>query len=78
VGCILAILVTLRNRDIFYSLVVIWAYYGIIVKRSADLVPHKDIIITAWIAVGLIALLIVYTLISSCATGKSKSLLCRG
>ncbi|MDD2771921.1 MAG: hypothetical protein GX566_04565 [Bacteroidales bacterium] len=78
VGFILAVLVTLRNRDIFYPLVVIWAYYGIIIKRTADLIVHKDIVITAWVIIVLTALLIVYTLISSCASGKRKSLLCRG
>lgn len=78
VGFILAVLVTLRNRDIFYSLVIIWAYYGIIIKRTADMVAHQDIITTAWIVIVLTALLIVYTLISSCASGKGKGLLCRG
>lgn len=78
VGFILAVLVTLRQRDIFYPLVVIWAYYGITIKRTADLIVHKDIIITAWVVIVLTALLIVYTLISSCASGKGKGLLCRG
>jgi hypothetical protein len=77
VGLILAVLVTLRNRDIFYSLVVVWAYYGIIVKRSAELVPHQDIIIAAWTAIGLITLLIVYTLVSACTCKNGKGLLCR-
>ncbi len=78
VGFILAVLVTLRNRDIFYPLVVIWAYYGIIIKRTADFIVHKDIVITAWPLIVLTALLIVYTLISSRASGKGKGLLCRG
>lgn len=77
VGLILAVLVTLRNRDIFYSLVVVWAYYGIIVKRSAELVPHQDIIIAAWTAIGLITLLIVYTLVSASTCKNGKGLLCR-
>jgi len=76
VGFILAVLVALRNRDIFYPLVVIWAYYGIIIKRTADLIVHKDIVITAWVVIVLTALLVVYTLVSSCTRGKG--LLCRG
>ncbi|HHV04140.1 MAG: hypothetical protein WCQ69_09315 [Bacteroidales bacterium] len=77
VGLALAVLVTLKNRDIFYPLVFIWAYYGIIVKRAAAAVVHQDIIITAWVSIGLLALLIVYTLIGAYTGKNGKGLLCR-
>ena len=77
IGLIIAILVTLKNHVIFYPLVFVWAYYGIIVKRSADVIVHKDIIITAWIAIGLLALLITNSLVQACKEKKGVGELCR-
>lgn len=77
VGLIIAVLVTLKNNVVFYPLVFVWAYYGIIVKRAADVVVHQDIIITAWISIGLLALLIIYSLVQACMGKKGKGEICR-
>jgi len=61
VGAALAILVLLRHKCLLYPLVFIWAYIGIIIKRSAQEVVHKDIIFTAYAAIAVLAVLIVIT-----------------
>ncbi|MDZ7820874.1 MAG: hypothetical protein U5N26_03125 [Candidatus Marinimicrobia bacterium] len=62
-GVILGILMLARHRCIAYSLVVIWAYTGIIIKQNAQEIVHKDIIFTAWAGIILLVLLIITTLL---------------
>ncbi|EKD32180.1 MAG: hypothetical protein ACD_77C00156G0004 [uncultured bacterium] len=60
-GTLLAVLMLIKNKDIAYSLVVIWAYCGIIIKRSGADIIHNDIIYTCYIAILIIIALILYT-----------------
>lgn len=59
VGGLLAILMLLKHNNIAYSLVVIWAYIGIIIKRSAITPIHKEIIMAAYIIIILIIIAII-------------------
>jgi hypothetical protein len=62
VAAILALLMLWKHACLAYALVVIWAFVGIIIKRSAAITTHNDIVTTAWILIGLIAVIAVYTL----------------
>ena len=77
VGLIIAVLVTLKNNVVFYPLVFVWAYYGIIFKRAAAAVVHQDIIITGWFCIGILALLIVYSLVQAFRKKNGVGELCR-
>ncbi|OJV22991.1 MAG: hypothetical protein BGO30_01025 [Bacteroidetes bacterium 41-46] len=61
-GTILSILFLLKRSDIFYALVIIWAFYGIIVKREATEPLHLDIIYSAWTSIVIQAGLIIFIL----------------
>lgn len=63
VATILALLMLWKHACLVYALVVIWAFIGIIVKRSAQSIVHGDIIAAAWILIGLITLLGIYTVV---------------
>ena len=66
VGTLITLTMLNRRRDIPYSLVVIWAYYGIISKRMAlDADLYQNIILTAQIGIGLILLTMLYKLVRS-------------
>jgi len=65
VGTLLAVIMLIKNKDIAYSLVVIWAYCGIIIKRSSADVIHNDIIYTCYIAIIVIVALIMYRVFKS-------------
>lgn len=68
VGTLLAVFMLINNKDIAYSLVVIWAYCGIIIKRSGADVIHNDIIYTCYIAILVIVTLIIYRVTSASRT----------
>lgn len=55
------------RKNIAYTLVIIWALYGIYLKRSADLVPEKGIILVSQIGMFLGAFSILYILIRKLA-----------
>lgn len=61
VGTVLGILMLLRHKCLMYPLVILWAYTGIIIKRSAQMVVHKDILFTAYAAIAVLAVLIIIT-----------------
>jgi hypothetical protein len=61
-GTVLSILFLYRRADIFYSLVVIWAFYGIIIKREASEPLQMDIVYAAWTSIIIQAGLIIYIL----------------
>jgi drug/metabolite transporter (DMT)-like permease len=44
-------------------LVVIWAFYGIIIKREASEPLHPEIIATAWASIAIQAAYIIYILV---------------
>lgn len=56
IGGILGILMLLRHNAIAYSAVIIWAYLGIIIKRSASTPVYNEIIMTSYIVIALIAI----------------------
>ncbi len=62
-GTILALLFLQKRNDIFYSLVVIWAFIGIIIKRSEGLTNHSLILIfTLVFCIGIILIKIFHVL----------------
>lgn len=63
IGAAVTIVMLWRQHAIAYALVVVWAYTGIMIKRSAADIQHPDIIFTAALAIGLIIVLIIYELI---------------
>ena len=56
-GALIAAMALYRFKNPFIGLVVIWAFIGIIIKRQSD---YRSIVITAAIALTLVALLTVY------------------
>ncbi|MDD3273243.1 MAG: hypothetical protein PHV46_04245 [Bacteroidales bacterium] len=61
-GTLLSILMLIKRADIFYAIVIIWAFYGIIIKREMSTPVNTDIIYAAWISIALQAGLIIYFL----------------
>ncbi len=62
VATLITILVLLKRKDVIYSLVIIWAFLGIIIKRLADdpiYGVQTNIAITATIAVIIIFIVII-------------------
>jgi tryptophan-rich sensory protein len=57
VGTLIAVLTLYRLDNPYIGLVVIWAFTGIILKRSADL---RSIVITAAIGIAVVALVTIY------------------
>jgi len=61
VATLITILMILRKKDIAYSLVIIWALLGIVIKRLGDDPPYgvqTNIAITAAVAIVLIAVVL--------------------
>jgi hypothetical protein len=63
IGAAVTVVMLWRHRTIAYALVVIWAYTGIIIKRTTADIQYPDIIFTAALAMGIILVLIIYALI---------------
>lgn len=61
-GTLLSILMMVKRADIFYALVVIWAFYGIIIKREASEPLYPEIITAAWASIVIQAGFILYIL----------------
>lgn len=52
IGAIIGIITLLRNRDYFYGLVIIWAYFGIIIKHTTVFNSmYPAVVITAIISI---------------------------
>jgi hypothetical protein len=62
-GTILAIIMAFMRRDIFYGLVIIWAYSGILIKHIITLPPSPLLTNTAFAFVGLITIVLAVQLI---------------
>jgi hypothetical protein len=60
VAILLGIIFTIKNKDIFYTLVVIWAFVGILSKRLSADISYTTIITTVIVGIGLLSLLVVY------------------
>ena len=55
IGAIIGIITLLKNRDYYYGLVFIWAYFGIIIKHTTVFNNmYPSIVVTAIILIGLI------------------------
>jgi hypothetical protein len=58
VATVITLLMLLRRGDVFYALVVLWAFLGIVLKRSAAGDPaSRSVVTAAAICMGLIAAL---------------------
>lgn len=56
VAVLIVLLVVFIRRNVFFGLVAVWAFYGIVNKRKeAGQEMYSDIIQTAWIAMGIVA-----------------------
>lgn len=63
VAALVTIIMILRERDLAYALVVIWAFAGIIIKRLDPANPPQiGIVVTAGISIGLIVVSYLFTL----------------
>ncbi|MGF6848643.1 hypothetical protein QFZ51_003878 [Chitinophaga sp. W3I9] len=63
VGTLLSIAMVLLRNNITYALVIVWAFYGILLKRrAADTMDENPIIHTCIIAIGVIAITISWQL----------------
>lgn len=59
VAAIVGLLMLLRERDVAFGLVLVWAFVGIALKQSA----YQAVARTAWLGSGLIILMIVLTIV---------------
>jgi len=55
--------VCLTRKNTAYTLVVIWAYIGIIIKRAASEPVYNGIILAASVFLGILSILVIYTFI---------------
>ncbi|WP_353051247.1 hypothetical protein [Fictibacillus enclensis] len=69
VGTVLAFYFTSRNRDIFYSLVFVWAFIGIAVKRT----ELKDVWLSALLVAGVLAVHVLYRLFTRNFSYKQRT-----
>lgn len=61
VAAAITLFVVYKRRNPFVGLVTIWAFYGIILKhQDLNLPESPDIMTTAWVCLGLVALLVLF------------------
>lgn len=60
IGGVLALMMVFKKKNVFFAVVILWAYGGIIAKRSTSPVIHTEIIITAYLVAAVVALTLVY------------------
>ncbi len=72
VGAIVGILVLLRYQALAYAAVIVWAYLGIIIKRSATEPVYHNIIWTSWIAIGLLVIFMIQSVFVLVSRKKVK------
>ena len=69
----LTLVVIFSRRNVFFGLVMIWGFYGIILKRrSINPQLFSDLIVTAWIGIAIIAVSCIIQLLLN-ITSKEKS-----
>ena len=74
VAVLLTVIVILTRRNLFFGLVVIWALYGIIQKREADMNNYYPLIIqAAWIGIGVTAAACLYQLIRNLSVKRQPA-----
>lgn len=55
IAVFLSVVVVFARRNVFFGLVIIWALYGIILKReSINPTIYADVIKTAWVGLGIV------------------------
>lgn len=59
VGIVLGLWMLISRKDIFYGLVIVWAFLGILIKRMAGAPPVQSVVVTAIAGMAVIALAIV-------------------
>ncbi|MBC7949596.1 MAG: hypothetical protein H7Y42_17045 [Chitinophagaceae bacterium] len=70
---LVTIVVVLSQRNVFYGLVVMWALYGIIVKReSIDSSEYSAIIQTAWIGIAVVGIVSLIQLVNNVSRKRVK------
>jgi len=63
VGAIIGIITLLKNKDYFYGLVFVWAYFGIIIKHLTEFNSmYPSVIVTAIICIVFVLLADIYAL----------------
>jgi hypothetical protein len=65
IGGFLTTLMLILKKDLYYALVVLWAYSGIIIKRNSAEIIYKDIIYTTYSMMALICLVIIFVAIKN-------------
>ena len=74
IAVFLTALVVFIRRNVFYGLVIIWALYGIILKRQLnDVNMFASIIKTAWTGLGIVALICLVQFVKNIGTKKNLS-----
>lgn len=75
VAVVLSLLVIVRRHNAIYGLVIVWALYGIVMKRlEADPITYEAIIRTAWIGIGIVSLTVVLQLIRNAKFSNTVNL----
>ncbi len=66
VGLLITVLMLLTRKDIAYSLVIVWAYLGIVIKRlDPELEPQVAIVVTTIISIVVVLAFIAWTAIKN-------------
>jgi hypothetical protein len=61
---LIAMLVVLKRRNVFYGLVIIWAMYGIILKgEQTDPTIYREVMQAAWLGTCIVSLTCIYQFI---------------
>lgn len=70
---VITMLVVLLRNNVAYGLVVVWALYGIISKLAqTDAAAYAVLIQTAWIAMGIVAVVCIIQVIKNISTSKFR------
>jgi len=71
VAVLIAVLVVLTRKNVFFGLVVIWALYGIVLKRKEiNAEFFSDIILTAWTGMAVVAIVCLIQLVRNLSISK--------
>ena len=73
IAVFLTALVVFIRHNVFYGVVIIWALYGIILKRqSEDIDVYASVIQTAWIGLGIVGLICLIQFLQNISTKKNS------
>jgi len=61
IGALAGILMVLKKKNLYFAAVIVWAYGGIIVKRTSVSIIHYEIITAAYVLAGVIVLIMIYS-----------------